>query len=54
MRFSKDGLVNLKPLRIAIKDGNSDDTYSEAVRTVKSLVTQKDGSTFTITLEDVL
>jgi hypothetical protein len=54
MRFSKDGMVNLKPLKIAIKVGNAEDIYSEAIGTFKGLVTQKDGSTFPITLEDVL
>jgi hypothetical protein len=54
MRFSYDGMVNLKPLKIAIKIGNEEDIYSEAIGTFKDLVTQKDGSTFPITLEDVL
>jgi hypothetical protein len=54
-RFSKDGMVNLKPLKIAIKVGNAEDIYSEAIGTFKKgLMTQKDGSTFPITLEDVL
>jgi hypothetical protein len=47
-------MVNLKPLKIAIKVGNAEDIYSEEIRTFKGLVTQKDGSTFPITLEDVL
>jgi hypothetical protein len=50
MRFSKDGMVNLKPLKIAIKVGNAEDIYSEAIGTFKGLVAQKDGSTFPITL----
>jgi hypothetical protein len=54
MQFSKDCMVNLKPLRIATKVGNAEDIYSEAIGTFKGLVTQKDGSTFPITLEDVL
>jgi hypothetical protein len=54
IRFSKDGMVNLKPLKIAIKVENAEDIYSEAIRTFKGLVTKKDGSTFPITLEDVL
>jgi hypothetical protein len=54
MRFSKDIMVNLKPLNIAIKVGNAENIYSEAIRTFKGLVTQKDGSKFPITLEDVL
>jgi hypothetical protein len=54
MRFSKDAMVNLKPLNIAIKVGNAEDIYSEAIGTFKGLVTQKYGSTFPITLEDVL
>jgi hypothetical protein len=54
MRFIKDGMINLKPLKIAIKVGNAEDIYSEAIRSFKGLVTQKDGSTFPITLEDVL
>jgi hypothetical protein len=54
MRFSKYGMVNLKPLKIAIKFGNAEDIYSEAIGTFKGLVTQKDGSTFNITLEDIL
>jgi hypothetical protein len=54
MRFSsKDGMVNLKPLKIAIKFGNAEDIYSEAIGTFKGLVTQKDGYTFPIALEDV-
>jgi hypothetical protein len=48
MRFSKDGMVNLKPLKIAIKVGNAEDICSKATGTFK------DGSTFPITLEDVL
>jgi hypothetical protein len=47
-------MVNLKPLKIAIKVGNAEDIYSEAIGTFKDLVTQKDGSTFPITLDDVL
>jgi hypothetical protein len=54
MRFSKDGMVNLMPLKIAIRVGNAEYIYSEAIGTFKGLVTQKDGSTFPITLEDVL
>jgi hypothetical protein len=27
MRFSKDGMINLKPLKIAIKVGNAEDIY---------------------------
>jgi hypothetical protein len=54
MRFSKDGMVNLKPFKIAIKVGNAEDIYSEAIGTFKGFVTQKDGSTFPIALEDVL
>jgi hypothetical protein len=38
MRFSKDGMVNLKPLKTAIKVGNAEDLYSEAVGTFKGLV----------------
>jgi hypothetical protein len=53
-RFSKDGMVNLKPLKIAIKVGNAEDIYSEEIGTFKGLVTQKDASTFSITLEDAL
>jgi hypothetical protein len=41
MRFSKDGMVNLKPLKIASKVGNAEDIYSEAIGTFKSLVTQR-------------
>jgi hypothetical protein len=52
MQFSKDGMVSLKPLKIAIKVGNAEDIYSEAIGTFEGLVTQKDGSTFPITLED--
>jgi hypothetical protein len=52
-RFSKDSMI-MKPLKIAIKVGNAEDIYSEAIGTFKGLVTQKDGSTFPITLEDVL
>jgi hypothetical protein len=47
-------MVNLKPLKIAMKVGNAEDIYSEAIETFKGLVTQKDGSTFPITLENVL
>jgi predicted nucleic acid-binding protein len=54
MRFSKDGMINLKPLKIAIKVGNAEDIYSEAIGTFEGLVTHKDGSTFPSTLEDVL
>jgi hypothetical protein len=54
MRFSKDSMVNLKHLTIAIKVGNTEDIYSEAIGTFKGLVTQKNGSTFPITPEDVL
>jgi hypothetical protein len=54
MHFSKDGMVNLKSLKNAIKVGNAEDIYSEAIGTFKGLVTQKDGSTFLITREDVL
>jgi hypothetical protein len=55
MRFSKDGMVKLKPLKIAIKVGNAEDIYSEAIGTFRGLVIQKNGSTFpSITLEDVL
>jgi hypothetical protein len=41
MRFSKDGMVNLKPVKIAIKVGNAEDIYSEAIGTFKGLATQK-------------
>ena len=41
MRFNKDGMINLKPLKIAIKVGNAQDIYSEAIGTFKGLVTQK-------------
>jgi hypothetical protein len=51
MQFSKDGMVNLKPLKIAIKVGNAEDIYSETIGTFKGLVTQKDGSTLPITLD---
>jgi hypothetical protein len=34
MRFSKDGMINLKPLKIAIKVGNAEDIYSEAIGTI--------------------
>jgi hypothetical protein len=54
MRFSKDGMIDLKPLKTAIKVGNAEDIYSEAIGTFEGLVTQKYGSTFPITLEDVL
>jgi hypothetical protein len=54
MRFSKDGMVILKPLKIAIKVGNAENIYSEAIGTFKWLVTQKDCSTLPITLENVL
>jgi hypothetical protein len=54
MRFSKDDMVNLKPLKIAIKVGNAENIYSEAIGTFKDLVTQKDGSTFPITIGNVL
>jgi hypothetical protein len=54
MRFSKDGMVNLKPLKIAIKVGNAEYIYSKAIGTFKGLLTHKDGSAFPITLEDVL
>jgi hypothetical protein len=54
MRFIKDGMVNLKPLKIATKVGNAEDIYSKAIGTFKGLVTQKDGSTFPIKIEDVL
>jgi hypothetical protein len=53
MRFSKDGKINLKPLKITIKVGNAEDINSEAIGTFEGLLTQKDGSTFPITLEDV-
>jgi hypothetical protein len=53
-RFSKDGTVNLKPLKIDSKVGNAEDIYSEAIGTFKGLVTQKDGSTFPLIIEDVL
>jgi hypothetical protein len=33
MWFSKDGMVNLKPLKIAIKVGNAEDIYSESLGT---------------------
>jgi hypothetical protein len=42
MRFSKDCIF--KPLKIAIKVGNSEDIYSEAIGTFKGLVTQQDSS----------
>jgi hypothetical protein len=48
MSFSKDGMINLKPSQIAIKAGNTEDIYSEAIGTFNGLVTQKDGSTFPI------
>jgi hypothetical protein len=40
MQFSKDGMVNLIPLRIAIKVGSAEDIYSEAIGTFKGFVTQ--------------
>jgi hypothetical protein len=46
-------MANLKPLKIAIKVGNAEDIYSAAIGTFKGLVTQKEGSTFPITHEDV-
>jgi hypothetical protein len=54
MQFSKDGMVNFKPLKIAIRAGNTENIHSEAIGTFKGLVTQKDGSTCPLTLEDVL
>jgi hypothetical protein len=54
MHFSKDGMENLKPLKIAIIVGNAENIYSEAIGMYKGLVTQKNGSPFPITLEDVL
>jgi hypothetical protein len=41
MRFSKDDMVNLRPLKIAIKVGNAEDIYSELIGTFKDLVTEK-------------
>jgi hypothetical protein len=41
MRFSKDGMVNLKPLKIDIKVGIAEDIYSEVIGTFKGLVAQK-------------
>jgi hypothetical protein len=45
---SKDGMVNLKPIKITINVGNAEDIYSESIGTFKGLVTQKDGSTYPI------
>jgi hypothetical protein len=41
MQFSKDGMVNFKPLKIAIKVGNAEDTYSEAIGTLRSCNTER-------------
>jgi hypothetical protein len=36
----KDGMVNLKPLKIAIKVGSAEDLYSEVIGTFKGIVAQ--------------
>ena len=55
MRFSKDGMTNLKPWKVPIKVGNSEDIYSEMIGTYKGWVVQSPGNkSFPIVLEDVL
>lgn len=54
MRFSLDGMKNLKPWKVPIKVGNAEDMYSEKIGTYHGKVIQKDGTTYDIVLDDVL
>ena len=54
MRFSKHGMVNLRPWKVPIKIVNAKDMYSEAIGTYKGKVLQQDGTTYKVILEDVL
>ena len=55
MRFSKDGMIDLKPWKVPIKIGNSTDIYSEMIGTYKGWVLQPGtNKSFPITLEEVL
>ena len=54
MRFSLDGMKNLKPWKVPVKVGNAQDMYSEQIGSYHGKVIQKNGSTFDIVLDDVL
>ena len=55
MRYSTEGMTNLKPWKVPIKVGNAQDIYSEMIGTYKGWVIQHGSNkSFPITLEDVL
>jgi hypothetical protein len=54
MRYSKEGMTNLRPWKFPVKMGNAADMYSEMIGTFQGNVVQQDGRTFNLQLEDVL
>jgi hypothetical protein len=54
MRYSKEGMKNLRPWKVPVKTGNAADIYSEMIGTFQGKVVQQDGRTFHLQLEDVL
>jgi len=54
MRYSTDGMTNLRPWKVPVKVGNAKDIYSEMIGNYHGKVVQKDGSTINIVLEDVI
>ena len=47
-------MTNLRPWKVHVKVGNAENMYSEMIGTYKAKVIQKDGSSFDVTLDDVL
>ena len=54
MRFSLDGMKNLRKWRLPVKVGNAADMYSEQIGSYHGKIIHKDGSTYDIILDDVL
>jgi hypothetical protein len=54
MRYSKEGMTNLRPWKVHVKVGNAADMYSEMIGTFHGKVVQQDGRNFNLQLYDRL
>jgi hypothetical protein len=42
MRYSKEGMTNLRPWKVPVKKGNAEGMYSEMIGTFQGKVVQQD------------
>jgi hypothetical protein len=54
MRYSPNGMMNMKPYVVPINVGNATHMYSKGIGTYHGKVIKKDGATFNIVFQEVL